>query len=143
MSIKSYELTITSDGWCRVLEHTEAGHGTWARYEDAEKLQVQLAALKEENELANHAADLAERFREEWKQKAVSSAAEVDRLKDQVAELEHAANEWADACINGLQHLKNIRDGISLASVVIPNMEQCIEHCQSVWATALKEPAND
>lgn len=67
----------------------------------------------------------------------------LEQSQARVAELEHAANEWADACINGLQHLKNIRDGISLASVVIPNMEQCIEHCQSVWAAAIKEPANE
>ena len=105
-----------------------------------QSMESQLAALKKENEMLN--ADV-ESIAKQSVGEVAALLSENERLEARVAELEHAANEWADACINGLQHLKNIRDGISLASAVIPNMEQCIEHCQLVWDAAPKESANE
>lgn len=38
----------------------------------------------------------------------------------------HQANEWADAATNGLQWLRNIRDGISTVDEAIIEMESNI-----------------
>lgn len=46
----------------------------------------------------------------------------------------HAANEWADAATNGLQWLKNIRDGISTVDEALANLLANLEHCKAVDA---------
>ncbi len=48
--------------------------------------------------------------------------------------LRHVANEWADAATNGLQWLRNIRDGISTPEDAINRMEDNIRHCREVNA---------
>jgi len=50
--------------------------------------------------------------------------------KAMLADYEHRANEWADAAINGLQWLRNVRDGIANVSEAIEKMENDITHCR-------------
>lgn len=49
-------------------------------------------------------------------------------------ELRHEANEWADCSVNGLQWLRNIRDGISTPQEAIKDIEKNIAHCREVHA---------
>lgn len=46
----------------------------------------------------------------------------------------HAANEWADMAINGLQHARNLAGGMNISSPaeIRDNMEACLEHCRKV-----------
>ena len=44
---------------------------------------------------------------------------------------QHAANEWADAATNGLQWLRNVRDGISTTEEAIVALQSDIVHAQS------------
>jgi len=44
---------------------------------------------------------------------------------------QHAANEWADAATNGLQWVRNIRDGISTPEEAIAALQSDIAHAQS------------
>ena len=44
---------------------------------------------------------------------------------------QHAANEWADAATNGLQWLRNVRDGISTTEEAIKALQSDIAHAQS------------
>ena len=44
---------------------------------------------------------------------------------------QHAANEWADAATNGMQWMKNIRDGISTAEEAIAALQRDFDHARS------------
>jgi len=44
---------------------------------------------------------------------------------------QHAANEWADAATNGLQWVRNIRDGISTPEEAIGALQSDIFHARS------------
>lgn len=44
---------------------------------------------------------------------------------------QHAANEWADAATNGLQWVRNIRDGISTPEEAIDALQSDIAHARS------------
>lgn len=44
----------------------------------------------------------------------------------------HVANEWADMALNGLQHLRNLREGIVTIEAALANMEECLKHCRTV-----------
>ena len=46
--------------------------------------------------------------------------------------IRHAANEWADMAINGLQWLRNIVEGISDPTVALDSMESNMSHCRQV-----------
>lgn len=61
-----------------------------------------------------------------------------------IPDMEHVANEWADMAINGLQHLRNIAEGISTVPEAIANMERCLKHCQDVRDASVqgKPPAS-
>ena len=54
----------------------------------------------------------------------------TQRLETRISEAEYRANEWADAATNGLQWLRNIRDGISTPEEAINIMEANIKHCR-------------
>lgn len=70
---------------------------------------AQLSALKEENRLANYAADVADKCREEWREKAVRYAAEIDALKK---ENERLAGEH-----------KLLRERLHLANSIIDDQD--------------------
>lgn len=55
---------------------------------------------------------------------------------DQVAR--HKINEWADMATNGLQWLKNIRDGISTVDAAIASMVANYNHCRDVNDTPVE-----
>lgn len=46
--------------------------------------------------------------------------------------MRHIANEWADMAANGLQWLRNVRDGVSDPKAAVENMEKNAEHCRQV-----------
>lgn len=48
----------------------------------------------------------------------------------------HASNEWADMATNGLQWVKNIRDGVSTPAEAIASLEANLEHCKGVQPDA-------
>ncbi len=48
--------------------------------------------------------------------------------------ISHESNEWADVATNGLQWLKNVRDGISTIDDAVADMERGIKHCRQVVA---------
>ena len=54
-------------------------------------------------------------------------ALEADR--DRAA---HLANEWADMATNGIDHLRNLRAGISTPTEALKNMLDCLAHCRAV-----------
>ena len=58
---------------------------------------------------------------------------QVERV---VSRLQHQANEWADTATNGLQWLRNIKDGISTVDEAIVAMESDIKYCRLVAANA-------
>lgn len=59
--------------------------------------------------------------------------ASVAELKSmQFERMRHIANEWADMATNGLQWLRNIKDGISTSADALENMEACMAHCRQV-----------
>lgn len=60
----------------------------------------------------------------------------VSKDKPWTPDQAHAANEWADCACNGLQWLRNIRDGISNVEDAIANMEQGYKHCEDIQAQA-------
>jgi hypothetical protein len=47
---------------------------------------------------------------------------------------EHEANEWADAACNGVQWLRNIRDGISTPQEALNEMELNIARIRAEFA---------
>jgi hypothetical protein len=51
---------------------------------------------------------------------------------DQLERMRHIANEWADMATNGMQWLRNIRDGISTVEDAIANMDDNYKHCRKV-----------
>ncbi|CAB3643352.1 hypothetical protein LMG26685_02154 [Achromobacter mucicolens] len=52
----------------------------------------------------------------------------------------HAANEWADMACNGVQWIRNIRDGISTAEEALENLASNMTHCRETQARAGTEP---
>lgn len=56
--------------------------------------------------------------------------------QEQAEKWRHAANEWADTAYNGLQHLRNIEDGITEAKAARENMEKCCQHASAVAEAA-------
>jgi len=55
---------------------------------------------------------------------------------------QHEANEWADAATNGLQWLRNVRDGVSKPADGIAEMEQNIKRIRAEFSTtAPKAPS--
>ena len=54
----------------------------------------------------------------------------------------HVINEWADVAYNGVQWLRNIRDGISTAEEAIENMNTGLAHCQKVTSEAKAKPTS-
>jgi len=67
----------------------------------------------------------------------LSAAAEREReLREALRGAKRAENEWADMATNGLQWLRNIRDGMSTTQDALANMEECLGHCQSASKAA-------
>lgn len=50
----------------------------------------------------------------------------------QLERMRHIANEWADMATNGMQWLRNIRDGISTVDDALANLETNYAHCRKV-----------
>lgn len=57
-------------------------------------------------------------------------------MQERCDRLEHAANEWADMAVNGLQWLRNIQDGISDPTAAIENLVPQLLHCQKTSKAA-------
>lgn len=55
----------------------------------------------------------------------------------------HRANEWADAAVNGLQWLRNIRDGVSGVDEAILEMESNVTRCRKLTASPPKDPRDE
>ncbi len=55
---------------------------------------------------------------------------------------QHEANEWADMATNGIQWLRNIREGINTVDEALAGMEEQLRHCQAVSAEAAAHEAN-
>ena len=51
-----------------------------------------------------------------------------------LAAAQHQANEWADTATNGLQWLRNIKDGISTVDEAIAALESDIKYCRLIAA---------
>ena len=60
--------------------------------------------------------------------------AEIKRLNERIKALDHLANEWADCATNGLQWIRNIREGISTFEDAELAMVSGIAHCQDTRA---------
>jgi hypothetical protein len=113
----------------------------WARF--ARSLERQLANLKQ---IQQDNIDSENDWRAaagEWDESdslCIESAATVIvRLRTQLAERdamlavsEHNANEWADAAVNGMQWLRNVRDGISDVGEAVADFESNITYCRGV-----------
>ena len=63
----------------------------------------------------------------------------VDQPAAALSDWPHAANDWADAACNGVQWLKNIRDGISTAAEALVEMQLNIDRIRS--QSSLHRPA--
>lgn len=63
-----------------------------------------------------------------------------DPNERRVSSLQHQANEWADTATNGLQWLRNIRDGISTVDEAIAALESDINYCRLVAHNDRGEP---
>lgn len=52
------------------------------------------------------------------------------------------ANEWADVATNGLQHLRNLAEGIGTVAAALSNMEECVSRvmAQQAALTTVPEP---
>ena len=78
------------------------------------------------------------------------AADELEKLTQQISvpttwrpDMAHLANEWADCAMNGLQGLKNIRDGISTTDEVIEIIVSNLAHCKDVSAAVRATPQTD
>jgi hypothetical protein len=68
----------------------------------------------------------ARRLGELAKERTLEVIARATKAEARIAELEaalHVGNEWADMACNGVQWLRNIRDGISSADSALVEME--------------------
>jgi hypothetical protein len=59
-------------------------------------------------------------------------AERAERERDQNA---HMANEWADMATNGIQWLRNIRDGVSAPAVALAEMEENLTRIRALSPT--------
>ena len=71
------------------------------------------------------------------RQQLAESGAENERLRGDLEVSGHIVNEWADSATNGLQWLKNVRDGITDIDEAIAEMVKDIDYCKR---KARKEP---
>lgn len=76
---------------------------------------------------------LAQIIREKIDSLPASAKADAKILSD-AKHTAHLCNEWADAATNGLQWLKNVRDGASTIDEAIASMISNIEYCRAVRA---------
>lgn len=60
------------------------------------------------------------------------NAAPAPEARPHVLTWKHAANEWADTAYNGLQHIRNIKDGITTAESALENMTKCCAYAHEV-----------
>lgn len=60
---------------------------------------------------------------------------------DALTTWKHVANEWADMAINGLQHARNVADGMTMSTPteIQANLEACYVHCREVQDAAHAE----
>lgn len=63
---------------------------------------------------------------------------------DSLTAWKHVANEWADMAINGLQHARNVADGMTMSTSaeIRENMEACAKHCMEVQNAAHEADKN-
>lgn len=66
-------------------------------------------------------------------QAAFKAGLEAGRAADG---MRHSANEWADMAINGIQWLRNTRDGISTMDEALASLAKDLKHCQDVASGA-------
>lgn len=52
--------------------------------------------------------------------------------------MRHQANEWADMATNGIQWIRNIKDGFSTPDEALADMFANIEHCRAVTQKTMK-----
>lgn len=52
------------------------------------------------------------------------------------AEYRHLANDWAGTAYNGLQWLRNIKDGMPCLDEALTNMEKCVADMAKRWPAA-------
>lgn len=64
----------------------------------------------------------------------IGEAMENARLIASAPELAHRANEWADMACNGIQWLRNIRDGISTPTEALAEMEANLARIRKLQA---------
>lgn len=48
----------------------------------------------------------------------------------------HVANEWADMATNGLQWVRNLKEGGGNVDEALASLERCLRHCEAVQAAA-------
>ena len=96
-------------------------------------------ALKAEDELAECKAKLE--IAVELKEFKSNLTDEISQLKAKLAELEgygwkHVANEWADMATNGIQYMRNVKEGITTFDKALEGLAGNLEHCLEVAAGA-------
>ena len=66
-----------------------------------------------------------------------SKLAEIGELRGKLAALEghgwkHVANEWADMATNGIQYMRNVKEGITTFDEALAGLAGDLEHCCEV-----------
>lgn len=57
----------------------------------------------------------------------------IKALEDKIEVVRHVSNEWADMACNGIQWIKNIKEGISTPEAALENLGTNLEHCRKTY----------